>query len=70
MSYINFNAQKAVNNAIVNTKAKGVKQIVNTVNSFVKKRRQNKEKQKKHKVKKKAAKEKADATVYVQPLTL
>jgi DNA-nicking Smr family endonuclease len=64
MSYINLNAWKAVNDAIVNTGAKGVRQIVSTANSSVKKRRQNKEERKKRKAKEKAAKNKADAAVY------
>jgi hypothetical protein len=39
MSYIDLNARKEVNDAIINIRAKGVRQIVDTVNSSIKKRR-------------------------------
>ena len=69
MSYIDPNARKAVNDAIVNTGAKGVGQIVDTANSSVEKRRQNKEEREKREAEERAAKEKADAAVRVQPRT-
>jgi hypothetical protein len=47
MSYIDPNAGKAVNNAIVNTGAKGVGQIVDTANSSVEKRCKSKEEREK-----------------------
>ena len=69
MSYIDPNARKAVNDAIVNTGAKGVGQIVDTANSSVEKRRQNKEEREKREAEERAAKEKADAAVRAQPPT-
>jgi hypothetical protein len=69
MSYIDPNARKAVNDAIVSTGAKGVGLIVDTASSSVEKRRQNIAEREKREAEERAAKEKADAAVRVQPPT-
>lgn len=68
MSGIDPNARKEVNDALIDSGAATVGQMVDTANSSIEKRRRNKEEREKREAEeKKASKEKADAAVRAQP---